>query len=347
MMFVGRIQGESVYVAPEAANNHVLVTGVSGSGKTFRLGQIEQACVTEGKTVIAIDFNGAWAASGERQSRLLEDERGDLCYISALQNGIDMSFLPPVPTYAGEQVAVVTRVCSILAGPIRLGNCEINTLRRAVLFAMLHKADFPDEMAAITYGLYQQGTKCAESVYSKLWSVLMSGIFRKDGQKLCKKKLNVVSFAGYDVRTQRVFAELLLSNFWHYKILTRDESEEELVFVLDECQNFSFREGSICWQFLREGRKYGISLLLSTQTLANFPPDVRATLDQAATKLIFQPAVSDVRHCLKQLCTDKPLFWEKLMKTLSVGTAITYGCLAVGQTDMATTQIRYPIVTTA
>ena len=67
------------------------------------------------------------------------------------------------------------------------------------------------------------------------------------------------------------------------------------MIVLDEVQNLDHREESPLAQLLREGRKFGFSLILATQIMSNLERDERDRLFLAAHKLFFRPADTEMR----------------------------------------------------
>jgi DNA phosphorothioation-dependent restriction protein DptH len=94
--------------------------------------------------------------------------------------------------------------------------------------------------------------------------------------------------------TARLITEFsLIDLYWHYR--ARGSKDEPKVIVLDEIQNLDHQLDSPLGQFLTEGRKFGISLILATQTLSNFGKDERDRLFQAGHKLFFKPADTEVR----------------------------------------------------
>src|SRR5690606_27111909 len=67
------------------------------------------------------------------------------------------------------------------------------------------------------------------------------------------------------------------------------------VLVLDEVQNLDHNEGSPLSKYLREGRKFGVSLILATQTLSNLKKEERDRMFMAEHKLFFRPADTEIR----------------------------------------------------
>ena len=70
-------KGIPVYISDDAPNEHICITGMSGSGKSTRIAEIIESAVQEEKTVIALDLAGMDYKKMEK-----------LNYISAKTDGI-------------------------------------------------------------------------------------------------------------------------------------------------------------------------------------------------------------------------------------------------------------------
>ena len=71
------------------------------------------------------------------------------------------------------------------------------------------------------------------------------------------------------------------------------------MIVLDEAQNLDLSEHSPVAKYLTEGRKFGLSLVLATQTMKNLQGDKLNRLFQAAHKLFFRPADTELSEHAK------------------------------------------------
>ena len=58
-MYIGKISsGASVMISKESPNQHLIISGISGVGKSVRIFDIERCIIEAGGTVIAFDMNG-------------------------------------------------------------------------------------------------------------------------------------------------------------------------------------------------------------------------------------------------------------------------------------------------
>lgn len=98
--------------------------------------------------------------------------------------------------------------------------------------------------------------------------------------------------------------------------------------VLDEVQNLDHREESPLSQLLREGRKFGFSLILATQIMSNLSRDERDRLFNAAHKLFFRPADTEIRtyaEIAAVLTGDKAADWMNKFASLAKGECYSLG----------------------
>ena len=91
---------------------------------------------------------------------------------------------------------------------------------------------------------------------------------------------------------------------------------------------------------LREGRKFGISLLLATQMLSVFDNATRAVINQAATRLYFRPEANDIKNVAKEIDPENMQRWMNVLKTLKRGEAVT-----VGEFDISDREVCHPVLT--
>lgn len=113
----------------------------------------------------------------------------------------------------------------------------------------------------------------------------------------------------------------------------------ECIIVLDEFQNIALKNGSTLRLLLHEGRRWGINLLLSTQTLEIFPNEVVAALNQSATRLYFRPSQYDYRKTVKEILQYTGCDLSKELASLKIGE-----CFGVGNFQCDRFELNRPIL---
>ena len=77
-------------------------------------------------------------------------------------------------------------------------------------------------------------------------------------------------------------------------------------------------KNAILQNILREGRKFGLNLILATQTFGAFSKDILALLAQTATKLYFRLAQNEALKISKSIGTEGSKEWIKKLLNLKV-----------------------------
>lgn len=331
--YVGRIAGgKDVYIGNGSPNRHLLISGISGSGKSVRIADIERHAIADGDTIIALDING----THER----LED---DICnYISAQEDGLNIKVLDTSLVEMGKEspMNLIQYAVETLAPRKMHGACQLAALRKAVKFALQHRAKYKTEMEAILAGLEAQEETAALGVYNHLCPILEGGIFRESEKAIQPGKLNIISLQSLNPKTQKQVTEIFLAALWRDKRSSRALIEDKVTLVLDEFQNLNFQKGSALFELLTEGRKYGLEIVMATQTLAIFSKKDLAIINQAAVKLFFQQSVTDLTGIAAMIEPQYKEKWIEKLAELQIGEAIS-----VGNLEVAGKKINQPILT--
>jgi len=140
-------------------------------------------------------------------------------------------------------------------------------------------------------------------------------------------RCHVFQFAGVDSLSARLVIEFTL---WDLNAFVRGTGNKNLpkVVVLDEAQNLDLTEHSPVSKYLTEGRKFGISLILATQTMKNLQGDKLSRLFQAGHKLFFRPADTEMQEHAKLLVQnigDSQQEWTSRLSSLSKGECYSVG----------------------
>ena len=153
-------------------------------------------------------------------------------------------------------------------------------------------------------------------------------------------KIVVIDLSGYDMRTQKILAELSISILWRDVRRKGGQPPFPAYLILDEFQALDCRKGSMIEEILREGRKFGLHLVMATQTLSTFPKEIQPVLEIPATKLYFPMVEKERRRLARQLpySTEQN---EKAISGLKKGT-----CLATGTFEIGGYPCRRPILLT-
>lgn len=335
-MYLGSTGKEKCKTSIGAPNQSVCLTGLSGSGKTTRLNWIEYAYAKDEGTVIVLDLN--MSHSMDRIFTDISKNYLDLeNRITVLEDGIGDGLLQTLTPRndANKFVLAVNAAVQALSSGQHMGVRQVSALRRAVIEAMELRKMVNTDAGALALALAGQDDNATETVSEKLWTILHCNALKPTEKAIEDGKINIIDFSGTDPITQVCLAEIYLTNFWQ-KVRNSDDDikQKKFIIVLDEFQNLSLKKDSILPVLLREGRKFGISLLLATQSLEIFPPEVLAMLDQTATKLYFRQTQREARRIAKDIDAAKIKEWSKMLTGLRVGEALAVGNLCVNGVEI-------------
>ena len=199
-------------------------------------------------------------------------------------------------------------------------------MRTAILWAIKNKDKFTSDFSAIEAGLEEIGTEKALGVRDKIWPLLKCKVFRKSEKEIQLNNVNVISFEGFEADLKKVIVEIFLRNLWKK---AREARANKITVVIDEFQNLMLGKNSSIEQMLREARKYGVDMVLATQTLATFSKETLVALNQAAERLYFRPAVSEAKIIAQKNDGTNVERMILQLKHLKIGESIAIGDLEI------------------
>lgn len=324
---IGKLKnGLDVDIAGTSPNQHISIFGMSGSGKSTRINEILRSSFEIGNTIIVFDIGGM---DFYPPNAFIDMDPACINRISALHDGIDLHFLDDAPLDGrAGLVNFVSYITDTIFGTFRLGAQQRSALIRAIGYAIQNIPVYTSEMDAIMEGLKIQGSSVADSVSSKLWHILKCDMLRNDGKSIEKGKINIISFQGINPSTQKDLAEIVLASIW--RTLRSDKTRiGNTSIILDEFQNLSLKQDSTLLEMLRESRKYGVSLILSTQTITPFKKEVIASITQTAVQLYFRPTVSDIDKIASIIDPHNAKKWVGTLRDLKIGESVTLGNISI------------------
>ncbi|MEM2922399.1 MAG: type IV secretion system DNA-binding domain-containing protein [Candidatus Bathyarchaeia archaeon] len=266
-------EGDKYYWEPlSEPNPHLLIVGSSGVGKTQTAKSILYQ-LTGKVPAFVIDF---------------ENEYGDLVGL-ILKPGRDIT-INPLDPLEGEPRMTKFRVSGILRKIYRLGDQQEALVRQVISEAyrrvgipenekFVHKGTIPpfntikDLLEEVAGGKGPEANR-ARAVLNRLEPIFDLEVFAGKTQAAFTDILNKgAALFLKDLPTEETklaVAEFFIRWLWH-QILQEGEVRErlKLVIVLDEAHKLAYDKSPVA-DFLRQGRKFGVSVILSTQQPDDF-----------------------------------------------------------------------------
>ena len=148
--------------------------------------------------------------------------------------------------------------------------------------------------------------------------------------------------AGVDKETSRILTEFILWDLYAFADNNSTEATPKVI-VLDEVQNLDHSQDAPLGKILREGRKFGLSVIAATQTLSNLKKEEQAQLFQAAHKLFFQPAGPELAQyaeiAVQFANNGTKESWKTKLSALNKGECLSIGPVLNEQTGKLRTEV--------
>lgn len=342
----------------ELNNRHILIFGTSGMGKTYTIQCLLFELGQYGQNSLIVDYsNGFFDNQIEEEFKSLLQPvqhvvRKKPLAINPFRQKIEIiagSSMPEGPSNTAQ------RVSGVFAEVYNLGDQQKSALYQAVksgVGSYGETADMlkdigiesPNETAMTINDLIPRleelieekgaiGT-AASSLISKIRPFVDQNPFGREDPESWEKiysdthyRCHILQLTGFLRDASRLITEFsLIDLYWFYRGTgTKDRPR---VIVLDEIQNLDQREESPLAQLLREGRKFGFSLILATQTMSNLEKDARDRLFNAGHKLFFRPAETEIKSYAEiaaMSSNEKPDAWIKKLASLKKAECYSIG----------------------
>lgn len=326
---LGLCNGYDIFVDwRDNPNGHMMVTGISGTGKTNFLKQIVNQNIDY--INIILDYSASFCEFGNAAKISILDT-------DEIQNFFDDLSEATIGTIAdaiqgaerlgvAQKSAVVKALCFMMKPieEIEIMSCEDDLFKPYIKF---ENGMAERNWALFAFLLYTRcGTK-GEQIATRLIDLvykLSKSCEKSDRDKHHTSSTVIIEFPIECSGLNAKLAELYLWKIWLHEVKER----KRMTIILDECQDLCWKKGSIAERLLSEGRKFGIGLILSTQFLnSNFPKRVINSFMESGLRVIFAPPETEVKEIAQSLDSTNWKSWQKHLRNLRVGTCIICGVL--------------------
>lgn len=327
----------------ELNNRHMLIFGSSGMGKTYTIQCLLFELGRNGQNSLIVDYtNGFFDNQLEVEfKRQLQPVQHVVRKQPLAINPFRQQAEPIGDDLLPESAAsTAQRVSGVFSEVYNLGDQQKSALYQAVKTGIEQCGTagmtLVDLIPRLEEIIDQKGTvgQSAASVVSKLRPFIDQNPFGEEDPESWERlftdlahRCHIVQLAGFMKDAARLITEFsLIDLYWFYR--SRGTQHRPRVVVLDEVQNLDHREESPLAQLLREGRKFGFSLVLATQIMSNLEKDEKDRLFNAAHKLFFRPADTEMRtyaEIAAVTTAEKADVWIKRLAALKKGECYSLG----------------------
>jgi DNA phosphorothioation-dependent restriction protein DptH len=327
----------------DLSNRHMLIFGSSGMGKTYTIQCLLCELGRYGQNSLIIDYTNGFsdqhleAGFNQMLNPAQHIVRNEPLPVNPFRRLEDIIGKKRVPE---NIVNTAQRVTSVFAEVYYLGEQQ-----RAALYSAIKNGletcsndnmtldDLVQELKSIEHNGGTEG-KSAGTVTSKIVPFVDMNPFGKEEEgswdrlfEDSEQRCHVLQLVGFMREAWRLIVEFSLIDLYAYYRAVGSKNQPRVV-VLDEVQNLDQREDSPLAQLLREGRKFGFSLILATQIMSNPQKDERDRLFNAGHKLFFRPADTEMRSYadIAAITTGEDINeWVKRLSRLQKGECYSLG----------------------
>jgi DNA phosphorothioation-dependent restriction protein DptH len=327
---------------PDLPNRHILIFGASGTGKTYAIQGLLSELGKSGQNSLIIDYTNGFTP--KQLERIVVQHLNPQQYI-VRNKPIPINPFRKQSDYIDEleieenPANVAQRVMGVFSEVYNLGDQQRSALYNAIRVGVESQGDnFNLQSLLGRLRLVQEEggptASSATSVISKIQPFIDLNPFGQEDNESWEKifsdfssRCHIIQLATFSKKASRLITEFALFDLYRY-YRGRGLKNNPKVIVLDEIQNLDHSLNSPLGQFLTEGRKFGISLILATQTLSNLDKDQKDRLFQASHKLFFKPADTEVKSFAQILETatgSKTEEWMERLASLKRGECYSLG----------------------
>ncbi|WP_230657544.1 ATP-binding protein [Psychrobacter sp. I-STPA10] len=284
------------------ANRHLLIFGASGSGKTYAIQCLLAELATAGISSFIIDYTDGFLT---HQSEAVYQQVCQPEEYFVIQKPLPIN---PFKQYSSEispdnyvsdrPIDIANRVRGILNSVYQFGEQQVAIIDKVLEEGIDNHPDY--SLQQFLEDLESDADNRAVSVATKIRTLVRRHCFDSNStdnlyESATRQKhpVQVIQLTRIDKDLQRIITEFILWDLWAY-VQKNGSKHHPISIVLDEMQNLDHKPNSTIDKLLREGRKFGVSLILATQTISNFDKEQKSRLFQASTKLFFKPATTEV-----------------------------------------------------
>lgn len=314
---------ENVVTLSEKPNAHLLILGCSGSGKTYFICRKLEEELKKGKKIFILDYSGSYTLSELNKARFRNTNMVRI--FKPLE--LDMNWF-----FGGEdlQSELVFALLKVLRTEsyyqkklLREAMKEVFTYKRYFSIPLLVKQleefliikEDADERKNIFHLLSRL------EPYSEINEIQFSES-KETVWEDSKVGIEIIQLSDYSHLRRKFLVEFLTEIFWSE---TRSGYRRADIVLFDEFQNVDIKPGSGLSAMLREGRKFGLAVYMSSQFLGNYDKEAVDTLMQAGNMIFFRPTVNDRKSIAGVIDLEQNRIWQSILDKLQVGEAVIKG----------------------
>ena len=345
-------QCKNIITLCDKPNRHLINWGLSGQGKTyFDTSMIEEE-YKNGRSIAIIDYSGSYTQA--------ELQKSNFKYVDEL-----MVLNPAIAPISWNSNANDIDLFIQEAKDILVNTLDIKSYNQSsLLFQALESLESEYGKPVFSWNIPKliKGLKSLKGIaegesespdvlpnIDRLLTRLMKFenlcnfdiTFLPTETTQSNKRITIFQLSDLPEEHRFFLTKLLSELMWLETRRGKNSSNYYETIVFDEFQFLSINRGSALSHFIREGRKFGVGLVLSTQFISHYTEEEQETLLQAGNILIFKPTPRDLNFSAKVIDFNTPAAWKKILSKLPIGSAVLVGHYRINNNNTLLTK---PIV---
>ena len=322
---------ENQIVLRPYTNESILILGKSGYGKTFAMSRLIEEYTDQGESVIILDFSGSYSEEELKKHSFV-------CELKEIKYGLEKVVLPVFSNVQKEDAPGI--LTEFFASSCSLNQSYrqrflLETVCKKVIEGCWGKSITPSLVISELKDLIKRDTEELELIEK-----LLSKIIDLDGDwielnasrnVLCEEGKPVVwQLSALNRHKQQELVSFMLSVLWHMA-KSRNTFKITKIFV-DEAEVLPLNNSPI-EVFLRQGRKFGVAMIVASQYIEMGKPEDFQLLKQADSQLYFRPTPEDVRRIARGINFENRFEYERILADLKQGEALLCGNYSVNESE--------------
>ena len=291
----GRYVGKDISFENKS-NDHILITGMSGKGKSFCATNLLPLLAMLGSRMLVCDVSDSFTR--DEVLRALPTEVVEALF-EFIEVAVGKRKLPVNPLFIGDcsgLLAKKRRIVGFIKGIAgKLDKDETRTLT-GIISDMLKRQS---NVTSVTTEMLRNALKRCGKVGNRVFSLISStlddidkiGFEEQDWSDFFKntKKIPVISFRNESGDNVHSLLDVMIASAFEWQ---RDHDTAPLSIVIDEVKDQNFAEGSPLHTILTQGRKFHTKFIGMTQHYISTTSHAIDVVKEAGIKIFFKPSKS-------------------------------------------------------
>lgn len=304
-------------------NSHLLILGKSGEGKTYFCCRKIEEDLREGKNVVIFDYSNSYSLPELRKCKFRYTE--SVRIINPLEKKSDFLF---------RMERLESALLDSFVNALRILSYYQKKLLREAIFRVVESTDSLTIPALIECLEEMTGEEISLESEKNIGHLLTrlgpysecDNIRMATRDPVCnvgeKENVTIIQLSDFAELQRKFLTEFLAEMFWRE---VRNGYGKADIVLFDEFQNMQITPGSALSAMLREGRKFGLGVYLSSQFLGNYNREAVDTLMQAGNMFFFKPVQREMKFIAGLIDPDHIPEWRNILQNLQVGEAVLKG----------------------